>query len=669
MKNFLQFASILLLIYFSSCKNNNEEQPTAEKSGFETLQVDNSFNYSTTVDFDINIMQEYVSSNLPIEIYSSTDFDETSLLGSVVLKGSSTFTSSINIERGTKKLYIKALKAGVPQFFEFDVSEGVNYLSLSENFIYNNIDEIDNSSSSRTAYTGQLHSIYGNWDNQGLPDYLIDPDTVSQALMDDIDASLPERRPVPTYNPSYLKDINYDTKIIQDADVWITFVHEGAGYRNTLAYYTYPTGNPPQSTNDIDSIKVVFPNVSYLYAGGKLKTGDKVFLGRFDANTSIGWVLIPNGWDTSIEQPVYKNQVKYSNYLLNNDSPEGYKQHMVALKDTDRNIVVLGFEDLTRPGGDNDFNDCMFYLTANPFTISVDDYDDLSEAVDTDGDGLFDHEEDYPNDSERAFNLYINNKSSFSTYGFEDLWPAKGDYDFNDLVIGVKYKKVLNANYFIREIVMDTKVFAIGGYYRNGFGIEFPFNASLVNNTTGQVLDQGVVTTAANGTEVGSTKASVIFFENAYSLMSSDEILVNVKPSSTYVTPHEFTITLSFNAGQLANSSFTNYPNPFIFVDQERGREVHLPNYEPTALANQDYFKTSDDNTDSGQNIYYKTSANHPWAINVVANEFKYPYENVEITSAYNHFKTWAESSGGNYSDWYKTKSGYKNDDMIFQRL
>ncbi|WP_281615835.1 LruC domain-containing protein [Flammeovirga sp. SubArs3] len=666
MKNYFLAFFLLTTIIFS-CKKETEDNPTTS-SGFEKLTVDNSFNFSTTENYDLNIMQEYSSTNLPVELYSSSTFNDDSFLGRVVLKGSDAFLSSYNLERGTNKLYIKTLKAGVPQFFEYPITTGMNYLSLSDSYIYDNAEEVENTSSSRVSYSGTLHNYYGGWDSDGLPDYLTTPDTVSQDLLDDIDASLPERRPVPTYNPDYLQDINYDTRILQEADVWITFVHEGAGYRNTLGYYTYTTGNPPQTTNDIDSIKIIFPNVSYKYSGGQLQTGYKVHLGRFDANTSLGWVLIPNGWNPSIDNPQYRNSVKYSNYLLNNDSPEGFKQHVVALNDDSRGLVVLGFEDISRPGGDNDFNDCMFYLTASPFTIDTGDFNDISDAVDTDGDGLFDHEEDYPEDTERAFDIYINNKSNYSTYGFEDLWPAKGDYDFNDLVIGVKYKKVVDANYFVRDIIMDSKLYAIGGYYRNGFGIEFPFNASLVNSVSGQTLDQGVVSNASNGTENGNTKASVIFFENAYSLMSSDEILVNVKPSSPYVTPHEFTVTMNFDANKLANSAFTNYPNPFIFVNQERGREVHLPNHAPTELAEDDYFKTNDDNTDSGTNTYYKTTLNHPWAINVVANEFKYPYENVEITTAYNHFRTWAEASGGSYSDWYKSKSGYKNDDKIYER-
>ncbi|MBD0402504.1 LruC domain-containing protein [Flammeovirga sp. EKP202] len=654
-----------------SCQKENETTqnvPSAEE-GFESIQVDPSFDYSTNANFLFSVEQEYTDSNLPIEIYTSNSFEEGELISEVAIKGSESFTSTYNLNKGLKKVYIKVNKVGVPQFYEFDVQPGLNRLVVNESSIYDNTIENEANSSARMNYSGSLYDTYGGWNAQGLPNYLTDPDTVPQALLDDIDASLPERRPVPTYNPDYLVDVNYDSRVTDSCDIWITFVHEGAGWRNSLAYYTYTTGSPPQTTDDIDSIKVVFPNVSFLYSGGQLETGHKIHLGTFAPNTSIGWVLIPNGWQSSSSQAFYRNDVKFSNYQLNTVSAEGFRQHMVALKDVDRELILLGFEDITRPSGDNDFNDCIFYLTSNPFNaIDTGDIGDISEAEDSDGDGAYDHEEEYPDDPERAYNVYINNRTNYSTYGFEDMWPEKGDYDFNDVVIGVNYKKVVNTNYYIKDIVMQSELYAIGGFYHNGFGIAFPFNASTVNSISGQILDKGVVNVGSNGTEVGNTKATVIFFEDAYSLMSSSDVLVNVKQSGNYVTPHQFTITMDMNIGQVHNTAFTNFPNAFIFVDQDRGREVHMPNQPPTQLANSDFFETYDDVTDPDASIYYKTSANHPWAINVVAEKFYYPYEGVEVSNAYNHFKNWAESSGNNYSDWFKSKSGYRNSEKIYQR-
>ncbi len=56
------------------------------------------------------------------------------------------------------------------------------------------------------------------------------------------------------------------------------------------------------------------------------------------------------------------------------------------------------------------------------------------------GDGVPNDEDDYPEDPTRAFNSY-----DTASVAFEDLWPAMGDYDFNDLVLGCTYKIVTNA--------------------------------------------------------------------------------------------------------------------------------------------------------------------------------------------------------------------------------
>jgi hypothetical protein len=36
---------------------------------------------------------------------------------------------------------------------------------------------------------------------------------------------------------------NGNIELIADAEVWITFVHEGAGYKNALGYYTHKNDN------------------------------------------------------------------------------------------------------------------------------------------------------------------------------------------------------------------------------------------------------------------------------------------------------------------------------------------------------------------------------------------------------------------------------------------
>lgn len=247
---------------------------------------------------------------------------------------------------------------------------------------------------------GQNYGKLGTYDNQGLPSYLINPrDVVSTAFLNRINASLPERYPVPSYNPHYITagtQTNIEISGLDSADVWITFVAEGAGYRNTLGFYTYDISNPPTTPPTNPQIKLVFPNVSAAGSGGSLIAGDKVLLGRFGPGTGIGWVLLANAWNNPSTNPpdVGPGLWKlYSNYLFNPEASLSLKYHNVLLFDQETQRVVLGFEDIRRDnsGCDNDFNDAIFYITATPNTAinltNINETSEVGEGVSTGNSG------------------------------------------------------------------------------------------------------------------------------------------------------------------------------------------------------------------------------------------------------------------------------------------
>lgn len=111
----------------------------------------------------------------------------------------------------------------------------------------------------------------GAWDSSGVPKYLTTPDVISAQLLSYLNTSLPETVDVRTLHPEYLtSSATSDLVITQTADVWVTFVSEGAGYLNTVGYYTYPTNNPPKSASDVTKIYYMFPNASLPGSGGGL---------------------------------------------------------------------------------------------------------------------------------------------------------------------------------------------------------------------------------------------------------------------------------------------------------------------------------------------------------------------------------------------------------------
>ncbi len=133
---------------------------------------------------------------------------------------------------------------------------------------------------------------------------------------------------------------------------------------------------------------------------------------------------------------------------------------------------------------------------------------------DSDGDGVNNDEDDYPSDPNRAYNNYFP-ASSYGSLAFEDLWPGRGDYDFNDLVVDYQFKTVTNASNFVKEIKAYFVVKAIGASLKNGFGFQFPNdNISFSDiSVSGTQLDVGYVSTNSNGLESGQDLNTIIVFE------------------------------------------------------------------------------------------------------------------------------------------------------------
>jgi len=281
--------------------------------------------------------------------------------------------------------------------------------------------------------------------------------------------------------------------------------------------------------------------------------------------------------------------------------------------------------------------------------------------ADADNDGVADSTDAYPNDPNRAADSYYPSANQTATLAFEDLWPDQGDYDFNDLVLDYRYTLVVNANNEVVDIKGKYVVKAIGGSFKNGFGIQFDFAPSVVTSVSGNRLDQGYANISSNGTESGQSKATIIVFENAFDVLPNPgSPTVNTNPSDPYQTPDTISVTINLGSPQ-ALANLGSFPfNPFIIINQERGKEVHLVDAPATDLATVSYFGTGQDDTNPSNGRYYKSVQNYPWALNIVGG-FDYPQEKVDIVEAYTNFAGWAQSGGTQDADWYSDLPGYRD--------
>lgn len=496
--------------------------------------------------------------------------------------------------------------------------------------------------------------------------------------------------------------------IDRDADVWVTFVGEGAGYKNVMGYYVYDSNNPPTSEADFASknIKrsVIFPNASLNGSGGGLAPGDKVKIpgGVIPAGKSIAFFIIANGWDllktaynpgtdTDLSKvtsmPV---NIFYSDPNLNPESNPSKKAHVALLNYEDKG-VVLGFEDLHRDNGanhkgykcDNDFNDVIFYVTANP----ADAFCCVAELP-------------------RALPPPTPNAEydcvSEGTLTYEDLWPNMGDFDMNDAVVGYKFNVVTDHNNFVKRVVADFVIRASGAGYNNGFAFEIPFFGGVTSGMISQVADPVSGRRAFLGS--GYTNSTIVVTDNIYKYAPGKGSMLNVYTGRCTKFDKVPTITINFEGKGVKMKDIGAAPfNPFIISNGRRGVEVHLSGYLPTNVADVNQFGKEDDDTQIGtfplsasalratpKHLIkaYRTkeldgkagvkTSKMPFALhfpslrnNVISGiqgfQFQYPLERIKIYDAYPKFVDWATSGGSAHLDWYLDKPGHINHDKVYK--
>lgn len=314
----------------------------------------------------------------------------------------------------------------------------------------------------------------------------------------------------------------------------------------------------------------------------------------------------------------------------------------LASNGSSSNLIIMdtvtgGWEYIYGPNSTSGIN---FGRTINDLTTHT--ITDMEvEDPDTDGDGITDSNDEFPDDAEKAFEQFTPSKYGWGTVAFEDLWPFMGDYDFNDSAVNYRFVAIINSLNEVVELEINYEVTSDGAGLTNAFGIEFESIApNQVESVTGTVLTEGYINLAANGVEEGQNRAVIILFDN-------NETMLNI-PSQVKV---RFTTPLSI--AQLGIAPF----NPFLIVNKDRGREIHLPNRLRTSLG---VNATNLEGVNQDVDGNYQTDSRLPWAINIV-HEFRVPKERVPVNQAYNFFNQWATSGGTVFNDWYKDNSGYRN--------
>jgi LruC domain-containing protein len=690
---------VLLAIAFISCNKVAQVDAPNPSTPVNKIAPD-GFNFITTKEITVNITaltnRNKPINGVPVSVYSTKGGKLGDLLFKGITNAQGQISTKANLPSYMDTVVVDANFVGLLQNVLVTVSstslnctiggsmgyagDVVGILSGNESKATLAANLIRSASSSNGGMvsmdingvkTDTKFSYLGAYESSGKPKYLETPgDEISLDMLNSLNASLPEQSKVPVKNPEYIaKDATSNINITEDAEVWLTFVHEGAGYRNALGFYTYESNTPPKTLADIKEIKFVFPNASLRLSSGDMMSGDKVKLGTFKAGTTIGLVLFQNAWNG--KDVTLSATALFSDANLNPEKDAELRRHNVLLQYKD--YFMIGFEDIRRDesGCDQDFNDLLVYATSNPITaIDKQGVQEAETPVDTDGDGVIDIKDLFPKDPERAYINYYPSQNNWGTLAFEDMFPSAGDYDMNDLVISYRYTMIANAQNNIVEMTAEYQPLANGAAFQNAFGVQFPFSPSLIRSATGQKVSTGLAKLSSNGTEAGQSKAVIIPIDNVSAVLNypNGAFFVNTRNDLDKVTVAPIAVSIQFNSPITPSTLNIANSNPFLISNQRRTHEVHLPGFAPTDLADLKLLGTGDDDSKPSSNRYYVSKDNHPWALNF-AETLKYPLEGVAINKAYLYFLDWAKSGGSSYKDWYSnTSSAYRVSDQLYNK-
>ncbi|MEG1607329.1 MAG: LruC domain-containing protein [Mucinivorans sp.] len=276
------------------------------------------------------------------------------------------------------------------------------------------------------------------------------------------------------------------------------------------------------------------------------------------------------------------------------------------------------------------------------------------------------------------------------TLMFEDLYPAYGDYDFNDVVINysVHLASLSNNKNQIDVLTATFRVASLGGTLPFEFYMQLDdVRASNVNKDYGcQVTNSKNARDKVTITKLSLDKSDgpVAFAIGGIKAnKNTNSTLINsLRTQKTLFENQlvEVTVSIIFDKAVDIETLKDGKINFFIAKevpsDNYQLYEIHCADYAPTSSGEAEYWKCRNkSNLTDKCTQSYTSNTNLVWAINIPT-KIQHLYESkvvetadgknkveYDITDAYPQFKQWATSGGLDCKTWYYDKN--RNQDML----
>lgn len=605
----------LLLFLFSACEENIDIDPqTISRNFIENIVVPNDFNFEMTYQQALEISlidsNEVPLTGVPIYFYDQPWYEGGVLLG-----------VGLSDEEGM----VRTL---------FDLEMGGRAL-----FAYTLTNEVVRSQRIELPRTG--NTITYTWGENPSPSDSVayrftDPFTLPASDGSECTGHSLTNEDFETYDPAYYRtrsegnlgsyafffdesDIEgwTTTAIDNQIELWVSG-HEGVKSHSGNAHLEINAQAEAQLYQDLSTIPGSQVNWSLWHRG---KHGIDI------AGVYIG----SSGGTLELVQEMSSGASSWQQYTGTYTVPVGQTStrfSLQAIRSAGGDITAGNFVDL--------------------FEVEVCVPADAGSEVDSDGDGMVDDWDMYPSDRSAVFSDYFPSSSRFGSYAFEDSWPKKGDYDFNDLILDYQYEMVKNAANKITKVRLTYLARIVGSTSRLGFGLSFEDLSSFEISSVSGTQAPGIITTS-NGIESGTAAPTVIVFDDIHELFGvAPGVLINSGDSSAIdqeALPIEVWVEFSTPLEELGTL------NPFLFSGDDRSIETHFKGANPTSQANYSFLGSGDDASQG--NLTYQTETGLAFGLN-------FPYsispgmEGEVIIDAYPKFTPWVSSNGWDHPNWYR---------------
>ena len=658
---------------FSTTRNVDLQ---VEYNGFETLGPVRFSIYGSNPVVNENTEEQYVSKDIKplLEVYTDEygKFDQTLTLpayakelhivtGNLAIGFSHEMVKVVNNEA---KLVVKndgstQLAARSPRRAS-GPGELTNVLGKLKSTGY----EVDGSGNTTSVQVyKEWGTPLGKWNTaSGRPDYLMTEQEKAakrgMVLTDDEVADMYNEACNILPNDNTLDNAGYrnsaDVMLKEDSEITITALGSFTCWNTTLGYYYYGA-NEPTDRMHLNPI-MLFPNTQdgmrYGTTGdyqGNIgsERGDVIQLmyyphianadpnvkytdatTTFPKGTKIGFIIRTNGWGMMGKEYATK-KTKSSTSAYNNamniwvSSTEGMSYAKGSFKypnttgeartalfsyttDANKKYCILAFEDAC---DDRDYNDLIFAL--NPANVFL---------------GLNETEKDKTTTS--------------CIYAFEDMWPSRGDYDMNDVIVDCKHQMEFTKG------KVKTETFTLTTYQNvveKVSGLAMRLNTKVKPSSI--VMKKGPKD--SNPTTFNFTKDSK---EDIYYLTSDVKSEIN----SSYI----FEIT--YSTAQTVDKCATI--EPFLYgIRDGKNWEVHLPHMKPTNNMDMSFFGTENDYSNLSKGEYYVRPGYYPFAFHLEGASAEDFFDTILVTANesrpidefYPTFIQWSVSKGAKNTDWY----------------